>query len=187
MTLTSDQYEEFIAALIEHIKEVHRDIRDIGCGRGNKIQGACGVRHQIDVSFVDRDFAQPTLVLIECKRQGKPIDLAQVKVLKATLDDILLSANTPNSVKAIMVATSGARSGAQTFADRYGIRIEHTPHGPNFTFKYEHWIQAGISLTATATLDAAPIVRRVCDSCRKRFVVSEGESSRCHECELLVV
>ena len=60
-------YEEFVAKLIQDIKNSRRKIENIGTGRRNKITGICGQRHQIDVSFIDHSFDEPTLILIECK------------------------------------------------------------------------------------------------------------------------
>jgi len=175
MSKDSDEYERFVAALIENIKKSHRNIPDIGCGAKNTIKGVCGQYHQIDVSFIDHSFEKPTLVLIECKRYKKPIDLEHVKILKATLDDILASDKMPSDANAIIVTTSGTRVGAQRFADYYGIIIEVLPHSKNFTFRYENIIQAGISISLKSTDTASPTVLRKCSQCGERFEVIQNE------------
>ena len=182
MTTTSDDYEEFIADLIGHIQNGNRNITDLGYGRNNTIEGICGQPHQIDVSFVDHDYPNPTLVLIECKRYGnKPIDLEHVKVLKATMDDILAHPETPNCVNAIVTTTFGARSGAQRFADYYGILIEQVSHGPNYDFQYENVIQIGTMVKLKLSDTATAVVVRKCQSCGSRFnpIDTEVVCSQC--------
>ena len=181
MTRESDEYELFVARLIEDIKKSHRSITNLGCGSNNLIKGACDQKHQIDVSFIDNSFEKPTLVIIECKRRRKPIDLGHVKVLKATLDDILASDESPSDANAIMVSTNGARIGAKRYADYYGILIEELPHGNNFIFKYENIIQAGIAISLKATVEATATVLRTCSSCGSRFEVIRNEK-KCPSC-----
>lgn len=80
----SDDYERFISSLVEDIKKSGRDIRDRNYGRRNVVKGASGQKHQIDVSFYDYSFPEPTIVLIECKRVADPVPLSVVKIAKAT-------------------------------------------------------------------------------------------------------
>jgi hypothetical protein len=180
-TLASE-YERFVAELIGNIKASHRDISQLGHGRENEIEGVCGQRHQLDVSFVDSSFDNPTLVVIECKRRRKkPIDLEHVKVVKATVDDILEHPQTPNNVKAVIVTTVGARDGAKRYAEYYGIDIQHVPHGPDYTFKYENVVQAGLLIAAKASVIASGAVLRRCPSCAERFEPN-GSEAECHKC-----
>jgi len=130
-----DDYERFVALLVEGVKQAGRKIGDLGYGRMNRIVGRSGQRHQIDVSFIDHSFADPTLVLIECKRVSNPVELSDVKVIKATLDDILCHPGNLNKGLAIIVATYHFRSGAQRFADFYGIRTQVTLHGLSFSLR----------------------------------------------------
>jgi len=173
---SSDEYERFIADLIANIKGTHRKITKLGYGRKNTIEGICGQAHQIDVSFIDNDFPNPTLVLIECKRfTNHPINLEDVKVLKATLDDILPDPKTPSDAKAIVVTTERAREGAQRFAEYYGIEIEQVSHGPNYAFRYENVVQAGVMMRAKASVSFTAVVVRKCQSCGQRFEVHANE------------
>lgn len=182
MSTSSDAYEKFIADLIDNIQGTNRNITDLGYGRQNTIEGVCGQPHQIDVSFVDNDFPNPTLVLIECKRfTDDPIDLEHVKVLKATLDDILANPKTPNDANAIIATTVGARSGAQRFADYYGIQIEQVAHGPRYEFQYENVIQVGVMVTLKLSGCATAVLVRKCQSCGQRFEVKDNEMT-CPQC-----
>lgn len=150
-------YERFVALLVEGVKQAGRKIENLGYGRINRIVGRSGQRHQIDVSFIDHSFADPTLVLIECKR-GSPVKLSDVKVIKATLDDILCHPANLNKGLAIIVATDHFQSGAQRFADSYGIRTQVTPHGLSFRFHYENIVQIGAQ--DDIVIDAAIAVER---------------------------
>jgi len=182
MSTPSDGYEEFIADLIANIEAADRRITDLGHGRQNTIEGVCGQPHQIDVSFVDHDFPNPTLVLIECKRlTDDPIDLEHVKVLKATLDDVLASPGAPDHANAIIATTVGARSGAQRFADYYGIQIERVAHGPSYGFRYENVTQVGVMATLKLSCCATAVLIRKCQSCGQRFEVKDGGMT-CPQC-----
>ncbi len=177
MSLPSDKYEQFIASLIDNVKGTHRNISDIEWGRTNTITGVCGQPHQIDVSFVDHDFDYPTLVIIECKRyMGNPIKLEHVKVVKATMDDILAAKDTQSHANAIIVTTVGAQEGAQLFADYYGIIIESVPHGPNYTFRYENIIQASVTMSIKASVSLTDTLRRKCQLCDEQFEVQDNEN-----------
>jgi hypothetical protein len=187
MSTTSTEYEYFVAKLIKGIQDSNRKITDLGKGQTNKIEGISGVKHQIDVSFLDHSFTSPTLVLIECKRfQDDSVALEHIKVLQATRDDIIQSqkSKSASSVKAIIITTVGVQSGAQRYADFYGIDIEKLPHDEkNFTFQYENIISVGkvislgkMPITATATL-----VKR-CEKCDFSFVTYEGKKQICPNC-----
>jgi len=172
----SDDYERFIATLLRNLKETNRRITELGYGGNNTIQGASGQSHQVDVSFIDHDFPNPTLVLIECKRLNKKIDLQHVKVLKATLDDILAAEDTPSDANAMLVTTVGARSGPERYADYYGIRIEQVSHGPDYTFRYEDVVQAGVTNRLKFSQTATYVLVRKCHDCGERFDVQDKEA-----------
>jgi len=170
MNNTSEEYELFIKNLITDIQKNHRKIESLGYGRTNMIEGLCGQTHQIDVSFIDHDCPNPTLVLIECKeRKRRSIELADVKVLKATLDDILASPRTPDCISAIIVTTIGEQKGARKFAEFYGIEIQIVPHGNEYTFSYQNIIQAGVMISAMTSASASAYSRRKCKSCGEYF------------------
>lgn len=182
MNSSSSDYEQFIMSLIDNVKGTYRNISDLGYGRNNTITGMCGQPHQIDVSFVDHDFEHPTLVIIECKRRTDDrIKLEHVKVVKATIDDILIAEDAPDHAKAIIVTTKGAQEGAQRFADYYGIMIENVPHRPDYIFRYENIVQAGITVSIQACSSVTADIHRYCQSCGKRFKVHETEKL-CQNC-----
>lgn len=182
MSEESDNYEEFIAGLIRNLRGVHRDIRDLGWGRANVIRGASGQPHQIDISFIDDSFERPKLMLIECKRYSKPIDLEHVKVVLATSLDILMPIYEAMDVGAIIVSTNGEREGARRFAAHYGITLEVTEHAESFIFRYENIVQAALQERVGFGDRADLTVMRICPVCNTRF---EAENCQivCRGCD----
>lgn len=182
MSQESDGYEAFIAELIGNLRASNRDISDLGHGRQNTVTGASGQPHQIDVSFIDHDFEPPKLVLIECKRRGKPIDLEHVKVVLATLFDVLVSKEPLLDVGAIIVSTNGAREGARRFAEHYGIVLEVTEHGGTYAFRYKNIVQCGFGETLRMADKASITVKRACSVCKEPFELEDGCQVICPSC-----
>ena len=148
-----DSYEEFIHGLLEGVKNHGRDIKNANFGRNNRILGASGCKHQVDVSFIDYSFEIPTLILIECKNNPLvPVEKLQVAAFKAIIDDILVEESSPKKVMGIFAYAEKARSGAIEFARHYGIQMEKTGVKPDFTFQYQNLTQAGICFKINLTL-----------------------------------
>ena len=145
MTGESDAYERFVAALAENVQKSGRSISDLSSGANNKIVGASGQPHQIDVSFVDSSFPTPRLVLIECKYHGRPIDNSVVKVLQATIRDILENPDTPADVSGIIVSSAPFQSGARTLGKHWSIDLHTVPPEPPFSFHYENILQESLA------------------------------------------
>lgn len=187
MATTSTEYENFVAKLIKGIQDSKRKITDLGKGQTNKIEGISGIKHQIDVSFIDHSFTSPILVLIECKRfQDDSVALEHIKVLQATRDDIIQNQKLKSlsSVKSIIVTTVGVQSGAQKYADFYGINIEKLPHDEkNFTFQYENIISAGIVISSgKMSMPVSAILVKRCEKCNFRFDTYEDNQQICPNC-----
>jgi hypothetical protein len=144
MSQASVEYERFISELIEQVKKTGREITHIGYGNKNLLAGNSGQQHQIDVSFIDSSFSDPTLVLIECKRWKDSVDVTVPKVLKYNMDDITENREYPNKAIGIITTTSGFQSGVSTIADHEGIIIQVVNHGPPYGFRYENIIQMGM-------------------------------------------
>lgn len=181
MSEESDKYEEFTADLIRNVQGVQRDIRDLKWGRTNVIKGASGQQHQVDVSFVDYSFAHPKLMLVECKRYTKPIDLEHVKVVLATALDILVLRQEEVDVGAIIVSTNGEREGARRFARHYGITLEVTAHSDLYTFRYENIVLAATLERVKLGDQPDATIMRTCPACNKPFE-AENEQALCRTC-----
>jgi len=139
----SDNYERFIAMLIDNIKKSGRDIRDLGYGRKNLLTGYSGQRHQIDVSFIDYSFNEPTLIIIECKKwnKNKSVDVSVPKVLKYNSDDIIKNSAYPDHCKMIIVTSSKFNSGTKKLAGYENILIQIVNPTPPYGFSYENSVQ----------------------------------------------
>ena len=141
-------YEHFVATLIQNIQDSGRDISNLSSGGKNKITGASGHRHQIDVSFLDSSCPMPTLVLIECKHPHNPkkrIDNPVVKVLYATMRDIRDHTETPSNVLGIIMSSVPFRSGAKTLARHWSILLHKVSPDPPYNFRYEDIIQVALA------------------------------------------
>ena len=183
MSKQSDDYESFISKLVENINNSNRNLKKIKHGSKNKINGASGQKHQIDVSFVDNSFKKPTLVLIECKRFFKDtININHVKILKATLDDILHHPKNPNNAIALIITTTkNIRRGAKLFSKHYGIRIEKVNHSDSYEFQYENIIQIGSVVSLIASGESHVAHRRKCKKCNKWFEM-RNKKDKCQKC-----
>lgn len=171
-------YEKFLAELVTNLKERH-SVKNVGWGQKNKLLGASGVQHQVDVSFMDYDHPEPKLVLVECKsfRSGKAVNLGQIKILKATLDDLKGCPNNyPAKIVAHMISSVPLQAGARTFANHYEILSQLVSDGSNWVFRYGQMVQLGIEIRAeSATVQGEATIHRRCRACRSMFDPTDNE------------
>lgn len=182
MPADSDEYEKFIAGIIQDLGRNNRNITDLHYGRGNTIKGASGQEHQVDVSFIDHDYSRPTLVLIECKRRQDKVHLEHVKVLFATVIDIGVKHHEKVGVRSILISTAGEQEGVRRFAKHYGIVLEVTEHGEEYTFRYENLVQAALDEKPNLSEKIIETVDRKCRSCGKVFEAGNDQWI-CSKCE----
>ena len=80
-------FERIVKTIAREVKKVSPNLENaaINFGPRNKIQGASGFRHQIDVSI---EIPGKRLVLIECKRYKSKVTLSDMLVLIARIDDV---------------------------------------------------------------------------------------------------
>jgi len=125
MNISSGRYEELVQGLASRIA-VSRQIKleeQPRYGRSNKILGATGVKHQIDVSakYISRDGTH-RLKLIECKLRAKDkIGLGALLSFHARILDIQNRLRKNAKVEGNFVTTAGYTSGARKYAEFYGI------------------------------------------------------------------
>lgn len=175
MKTTGVEYEQFIKKIILGIQNTKRVITDLQGGKRNSIQGISGVKHQIDVSFIDSSFQLPTLVLIECKQHTTPINLGLVKIVHSTEEDIYDNRKNFTQILSILVYTSKVQKGAQEYADYYKIQTVKLPLGPNFIFQYENIISVGLIVTAGRNkIVATPKIIKRCEKCGHQYEVIDN-------------
>jgi hypothetical protein len=159
----------------------YMDVDEVGHGLRNHLDGTSGVRHQIDVSFVDLAAVPPVLYVIECKYINRPIKLAHVKTLKATVDD-LAGAFGQYRVAGIIVSRRGIQRGAARFADHYGVSAQTVEMTKPFVFKLGKFVLAGSQGTCVGRADVSgrAAALRVCAECGNRFEINPGGDDRKH-------
>ncbi len=134
----SDEYEKFIANIINDIKKTGRDIEILCYGRDCKLRGETGQEHQIDVAFIDHSLPTKALILIECKLKGTRNVTPDVpKVAAFNEEDIGALKEYADETMSIIVTTCGYSRGAQLISDRRQLRREIVPFKADaYTFRY---------------------------------------------------
>jgi len=147
MSKESDQYEKFIAGLIKDISETHRKINFL-CPRAPcRPMGSLGQKHQIDVAFIDETFIPRKLVLIECKLKNPKYHVGPevVKIIAFNGGDLIQNPEYPDECLLIICSTSDFSSGAKRLGNALNIKLERVDRWPDYTFRYENIILAGVS------------------------------------------
>ena len=114
-------YEKLVAEIASGMRQSAPALAmlTLGEGRTNRILGASGYNHQIDVSLV----GPRGMFLIECKRWRKRAGVESVLVLAARASDIL-QAHRTSKVTPILISSVGFTRGAKQIANHYGVRLE---------------------------------------------------------------
>ncbi|QKK01300.1 MAG: hypothetical protein HND55_00755 [Pseudomonadota bacterium] len=121
------EYESLVARVAQGITDSAAHLRkaDIKLGATNKLIGASGFPHQVDVGIrVDTD-----IYLVECKRWKNKVGAEQILVLAARAKDVC-EANPSHNVHCILAATQGFTRGAFRLAKHFDIQLEiiKSPH-----------------------------------------------------------
>jgi len=137
--MTPSEYEKLFAEIVEGIRARDRRFEQltIGSGNNNRIRGASGYKHQIDVS-IDLP-ATKTLYLVECKRWKRKIGVQEMLVLASRTNDIH-NDRKEILVKPIIASQVGATPNAQLIAQWFDIQID------NVESAYEYGLQLGQSI-----------------------------------------
>ena len=140
MAKKSDNYESLVAEIIEDIKK-SKDIQELGHGRSNRLEGASGQSHQVDVSFIDNSYQSPKLVLIECKLyRSKSVDVSVPKILVYNGKDLIKNPKYPNKYKLIIVTNTSLQVGANRLMEYEDITYQKLNDEPPYGFSYEEII-----------------------------------------------
>ena len=180
---TAAEYEAFIASLVTKITK-QLSTAKLGHGPRNKLTGISGAKHQLDVSFIDQTDSLPTLIIYECKHLKDPIGLSDVKILKATMDDLINAPGLPTRVKAIFVSTKGLRGrGTAKYAKYYGIEAIRISNSSNYSFPYKGHKVAGATASGSEGVYSSSTSQafKSCQNCGKVFDAT-GNKPLCPEC-----
>lgn len=154
--MTPSDYEKVVSDIASGIQRGAADLSDfrIGFGSTNRIQGASGYRHQVDVSLV----GPANVYLIECKLWGRKVGVGEALTLAARAADVRgLSRST--EVQCILASNAGLTRGAKKIAAHFGIQVEAVKSASEFGFKLGKNIHLGLvdSMTGSAQVTAIEI------------------------------
>ena len=149
--LSPTEYEELVQALVQGfgIAYGHSSIRG---GKSNLIKGASGFAHQIDVSI----HLPKEIVLIECKRLNRRVQVNHALTLAARLLDIR-EANPTRRVSASLVSMDSVAIGCFKIASHYGLSVDQVMGLDEYAITILQRHHIGLSEAVQAT-DVADIL-----------------------------
>ncbi len=123
------EYEELVSDIVNGIKQSAFELHELQLGfnsRGhlNRILGASGFNHQIDVSLKGTGH----IFIFECKHWRKSIGVAEVLILASRKNDIQ-ACYPEREVKASMVSICKPSRNIPGLAKHFGIEIEMVTSG----------------------------------------------------------
>ena len=128
----------------------------IGHGAKNRILGASGYKHQIDLSLVGTS----KIFIIEMKCLKRSIGVKEILVLAARLIDIQRLASERTVVASIISKFSPSRN-VKPLAQQFGIQVDVVENPQSFavTFLSQHFVGIHEKATASTYMDAE-IIRK---------------------------
>jgi hypothetical protein len=159
--MTPEQYEALTGSVVRDISSSLSDMADaeLHYGRTNKINGASGFKHQVDVSLTSASW----LVLVECKRWLKKIGVQEVLVLASRSADIK-EKEPGKKLWVSMVTQKGASGNAQTLARHFDINIDVVRSASEFSVRLRSRVgmgfQAGAALTTELEMEVIKAQQR---------------------------
>lgn len=146
--MSPDEYEHLVSEIVNEICAHAPALAGFSAsyGKTNKVAGASGYKHQIDVSLT----ARTHIYLIECKRWNDSIGVAEVMVLAARMKDIA-DANRTIKAQAILASLKGASRGALKLAAHFGIQLEIVKSASEFGMRVGQFISVGLHVSAVAS------------------------------------
>ena len=115
--MNGPEYEIFVRAALAQRLKIPRDKITSTRPKGLSLPGAAGVKHQIDLMFVqDSEIAEYTTI-VECKyRSSAPVDQPEIQNLAFVRDNM-------RAQKAIMVTNTEFTAGARAVAESQKIAL----------------------------------------------------------------
>lgn len=144
-SLSPDDFEQVVSGIVAGIRLSGSASHGyaLGSGRSNRIEGASGYAHQIDVSLS----APSRVFLLECKRYNCRVGVEAVLVLAARASDILEKHQREERqcvVVPILVTTKGATRHALKLATHFGVRVEVVVSAAHYGLKLGHIAAVGL-------------------------------------------
>jgi len=117
------EFEDLTKKIVDEIKRISSNYENavIKAGVRNRIEGASGFKHQIDVSIEINNDNCKKLLLIECKHYAAKVALNDMLILIARIDDI--KRNRKIDVRGIFFTTKGYTWPAKKIGESYKIDL----------------------------------------------------------------
>lgn len=140
-------YEDLVAELAVNLvsRSNSYPLVRIDSGRTNRIAGASGFKHQIDVSVSDPS----RRLLIECKYWKKRIDPEACLAFAARVFDIR-DANKGRNVTGRIVTTCSVTNGVHQLADYFDLGVDRILSAQEYAIRIWNLVGIGLSEGAVA-------------------------------------
>ncbi|MGQ0801083.1 MAG: restriction endonuclease [Pseudomarimonas sp.] len=137
--MSPKEYEVVVSEIVAAIARCQSDSSAIlGYGGSNRLVGASGYKHQIDVTLKNVS----AVYLIECKRWLKKVGVEEVMVLASRGTDISQHQQV-GSVHCVLATTVGATRNALVLAKFFNIQIEIVRSAQEFGMRIGRHTQLG--------------------------------------------
>lgn len=135
--MTDKDFEKLVLRLIDELRSTVSPLAgaEVRGGSKNRIRGASGFPHQIDVSFQ----VEGTILIIECKRWREPIDAGVVLACASRLADVR-AANHTTKVLASVVSTKRSTRGAKQLAAYFGISLDQVANAREYGIRLSNYV-----------------------------------------------
>lgn len=146
-------YEALVRTLVNALVKCvpPESIRDayqvVGHGPRNRLLGASGHLHQIDVSV-----ETPSVIsLFECKCHSRPVGISHVSVLAIRKQDIQ-GIHSGKDVLATIVSMGRVTTGALKIAKHFGVRIDTVASAEDYHLKVLNTAKSAVVCRAKGTV-----------------------------------
>lgn len=116
MANENTEYEKLAQEIYQTLNDAE-GIKTIGVRHNIKLRGKSGCNHQIDVFWEFEMVGVKHRIAIECKNYSSEVSVGKVRDFFGALHDI-------GNIKGIFITKIGYQSGAEKFADYYGILLK---------------------------------------------------------------
>ncbi len=141
LQMKGSDYEQVVAEVVETVAKIV-DGHLSGTpesGRKNRLLGASGYRHQIDVSLLNDDVK----LLIECKHWARRVSPAALLAFAARVIDIAAADHNRPTIPTL-VTTRDVQPGAALLAAYFGIEVMIVATVQDFAFRYRNHLVKGV-------------------------------------------
>jgi hypothetical protein len=146
--MKATDYEQLVAELAHKLVSQPNpgELVTVGWGSKNRIVGASGFKHQIDVSVRDPS----RMLLIECKYWKDRIDPEACLAFAARVLDIR-DVNKGREVTGRIVTTRSVTKGVRQIADYFNLGVDAVSSTQEYVMRIWHYVGIGLTEGARAS------------------------------------